>query len=490
VILVPFFAKLNVVVLFVWLFVKLATKCIKYVPATVGVTLIPVILVNVVELVENTVVLIASSYDNVELDDGSVQDAFPDASDVKTNPLVAPVGIWRVPPILTVPASTFNANPDPPVVTVGAPAIVNVFAVPVNVEAVVTGAAKYVNDYVDAPVNAVVVGFTYIVPVDIVVDPAPLNVVVAFKIDAAPAYRPPATCRAPVELLVEAVVLAKVNVDDAPVNAKTADVPCRVTFALNNEFAPAYRPPATCRAPVELLVEAVVLAKVTVDDAPDNASTADVPFNVTLAANNEFAPKYPPPATLNAPVVLLVDAAVFAKVNADVAPDNAKIADAPCSVTFALNNEFAPAYRPPATCKAPVVLLVDAAVFAKVNADVAPVNASTADVPFNVTLPAVNMFPAKILNAKPVPPVVTVGAPAIVNVVAVPENVDAVVTGAAKYVNEYVDAPVSAVVVGLTYIVPDDIVVDPAAVAVNVTDENVDVDVNPAVLVPANDTYI
>jgi hypothetical protein len=179
-----------------------------------------------------------------------------------------------VPPILTVPASTFNANPVPPVVTVGAPAIVNVFAVPEKVDAVVTGAAKYVNEYVDAPVSAV--------PDDTVVDPAPLNVVVAFKIDAAPKYAPPETLNAPVELFVEAVVFANVIAEDAPDNAKMADVPFNVTLPANNEFAPAYRPPATCKAPVELLVEAVVLAKVNVEDAPDNARTADVPERVKL----------------------------------------------------------------------------------------------------------------------------------------------------------------------------------------------------------------
>jgi hypothetical protein len=53
---------------------------------------------------------------------GEVHDEFPFASDVSKNPLEAPVGICSVPPTRTVPAAKLAANPEPPVVTVGAPA--------------------------------------------------------------------------------------------------------------------------------------------------------------------------------------------------------------------------------------------------------------------------------------------------------------------------------------------------------------------------------
>ncbi len=149
--------------------------------------------------------------------------------------------------------------------------------------------------------------------------------------------------------VVDAVVFAKVNVDVAPDSASTAAAPFKVKFAAIKVFAPKYPPPATRKAPVVDEVEAAVFAKVNADVAPQSASTAAAPLSVKLAAIKVFAPKYPPPATRKAPVVEEVDAAVFAKVNADVAPESASTAAAPLNVKFAAIKEFAPKYPPPAT---------------------------------------------------------------------------------------------------------------------------------------------
>ena len=144
--------------------------------------------------------------------------------------------------------------------------------------------------------------------------------------------KPPKFLIVPVVLLVDIVVFANVAMADAPDNAKMAEVPAIVKFAFSREFAPKYAPPATCNAPVVELVDAVVFASVNADDAPVNAKMAEVPAIVKFAFSKEFAPKYAPPATLNAPVVELVDAVVFASVNADVAPDKARMLAVPAKV--------------------------------------------------------------------------------------------------------------------------------------------------------------
>ncbi len=131
--------------------------------------------------------------------------------------------------------------------------------------------------------------------------------------------------------------------------------------------------------------------------------------------NIELVPKYAPPAHRNAPVVELVDAVVLASVSVELTPVSARIADVPLNVTFEPKNEANATPMPPDTVRAPVVELVDAVAFVA------------------ATVPPNKVAPVATCSAYPVPPVVTVGAPAINKVDAVPLKVDTVVIGAVKY---------------------------------------------------------